>query len=100
MGQGVGGYCEHRPYYQVVDPDEQRIRRYMEDVDLFLGIMEENIDFKIKDVLNQRQIKRKNGITQETEQEKAALSLYKVACRLAHDWESFWIGGFENGRCW
>jgi uncharacterized FlaG/YvyC family protein len=72
-------------------PNERNIQKYLEDLDYFVAIIEENIDFKIKDVLNRRQIKRKHGITHETEQEKAALALYKVACKLAKDWEAFWI---------
>jgi hypothetical protein len=93
MGQGVGGYCEHLPYYKVVDPDAEHIRQYMQDIDSFLSIFEENVDFKIKDVLNKRNVKRKCGITVESEDERMALALYKIACRLAKDWESWWLGG-------
>jgi len=71
---------------------ERNIRQYLADIDFFLSIIEENLDFKIKDVLNRRQVKRKSGITIESEQEKAALAMYKVACKLAKDWESFWVG--------
>jgi len=71
-------------------PSERNIEKYLDDLEYFLDLIEENLDFKIKDVLNRRQIKRKHGITVESEQEKAALAMYKVACKLAKDWESFW----------
>lgn len=67
------------------------LESYIENINVFVAIIEENIDFKIRDVLNKRQIKRRNGITTETEKEKAALALWKVANKLAMDWEAFWV---------
>ena len=72
-------------------PDERNIQRYHEDLEYFIAIFEENIDFKIKDVLSKRQVRRKCGITTDSEKEKAALALYNVAAKLSKDWEAFWV---------
>ncbi len=37
MGQGVGGYCEHLPYYKVVDPDAEHIRQYIKSRERYIN---------------------------------------------------------------
>mgnify|MGYP001048061406 CR=1 FL=1 len=92
MTLGAISTTESNYNYSMTEPNlnERNIEKYLDDLEYFLDLIEENLDFKIKDVLNRRQIKRKHGITVESEQEKAALAMYKVACKLAKDWESFW----------
>ena len=71
----------------ITPKEESAINNYIADVSFFIDLFQEHVDFNIKAALI-------NGDTSDNRKE--ALALYKIACRLAHDWESFWVA---RGGC-